>query len=336
MKQIIAFFALLFGVGYAAAGSDLQQAIDLWLGGNDTDSLPMLSTLAKSGDADARLLLAQIEITDKGPSPYRMSLDKDQSRALFRQEDPTSPFAKSWLTVEAEQGNALAQALLRARGSEPDLEVITQLVKLGAQQATDHPTLMVALYGTPEDREWLLNSPVTLPELEPYLKFLSGRPEQNGAGLAALRHITDENQDVSADDPETLGMAGLLALGIGFGDASSDNRWRQSVQNWVMTAPETLPIANVCDAHCGSQAAACGMAMMALAGGYYEVIRIDSPLEKLIPQGTFLNSPRAQLMTLRRAALARSETNNPPDLKAIAAYSQCAADLIRQERQAYR
>lgn len=334
MKQIIASFALLFGVGFAAAGSDLQDAIDLWLGGNDADSLPVLSKLAKSGDSDARLLLAQIEVTDKGPSPYRLSLSKQQARDLFRQVDETSPFATSWLTVEAQGGDPRAAALLRARSAEP--EVIAELAALGERQAMDHPSRIVSLYGTAQDRQMLAQSPHLLSELAPYVAYLSDMPEPRGDGLAALRHITGREDGIDAQDADTLGMAGLLALGFGFGDASRANRWHKAVQDWVMTAPETRPIANLCNAQCGSQASACGMAMMALAGGYYEVIRIDSPLEKLIPQDTFLNSQRAQLMTLRRAALARSETNNPPELSKIAAYSQCAADLIQQERQAYR
>lgn len=336
MKQIITMFALLFGVGFAAAGSDLQDAIDLWLGGNDSDSLPILSKLAKSGDTDARLLLAQIEVTDKGPSPFRLSLDKQQARDLFRQVDTTSPFAASWLTVEAQEGDDLAQSLLQARSAEPNPGVINRLAMLGERQATDHPSRIVSLYGSAEDRQDLLGNPYLLPELTPYVAYLSHDPEPRGDGLAALRHITGETDDVDATDPETLGMAGLLALGFGFGDADPSNRWHKPVQNWVMNAPETRPIANLCRAHCGSQAPSCGMAMMALAGGYYEVIRIDSPLEKLISQETFLNSTRAQLMTLRRAALARSETNNPPELRKIAAYSQCAADLIEAERKAYR
>ncbi|MBO9453309.1 hypothetical protein J7426_23825 [Tropicibacter sp. R16_0] len=336
MKQIIASLALLFGVGFAAAGSDLQEAVDLWLSGNDAESLPILSKLAKSGDTDARLLLAQIEVTDKGPSPYRLSLSKQQARDLFRQVDETSPFATSWLTVEAQSGDPLAAALLRARSADPDPEVILQLAALGEHQATDHPSRIVSLYGTPEDRQTLANSPHLLSELAPYVAYLSDTPEPRGDGLAALRHIIGRTEGIDANDAETLGIAGLLALGFGFGDASPANRWYKPVQEWVMTAPETRPIANLCNAQCGSQAPACGMAMMALAGGYFEVIRIDSPLEKLIPQKVFLDSKRAQLMTLRRAALARSETNNPPGLNEIAAFSQCAADLVQQERQAYR
>ncbi len=335
MKQIAASLALLFGVGFAAAGSDLQEAIDIWLGGNDTDSLPVLSKLAKSGDTDARLLLAQIEVTDKGPSPFRLALSKQQARDLFRQVDQTSPFATSWLMIEAQGGDPLAQALLQARSAEPNPNVIDQLATLGEHQATDHPSRIVSLYGTAQDRHDLSQNPNLLAELTPYVAYLSGEPEPRGDGLAALRRIAGDAQ-IDANDPDTLGMSGLLALGFGFGDTSPTNRWHEAVQDWVMTATETRPIANLCTTHCGSQASACGMTMMALAGGYYEVIRVDSPLEKLIPQDAFLNSQRAQLMTLRRAALARSETNTPPDLREIAAYSQGPSDLIRQERKAYR
>ena len=156
-----------------------------------------------------------------------------------------------------------------------------------------------------------------------------------GDGLAALRHI--QPQPVDANSDQALGMAGLLGLGLGYGDLSPDNPWRPAVENWVMTARSTTPIARLCDAECPEDTAACAFAFLALSGGYFEVIRYDSPLETVISQDQFLESPRARLMVLRRAALARTETNLEwlANSAPAAQLSNCAIDLVTKERKAY-
>lgn len=331
----VAVTTCLAGAPAATADQPLQEAVDLWLQGDDQESLPKLAELAAEGNPEARLLLARIETNDLGPSPYRQSLDRAQSRALFRYAD-VSTFGRSWLFVEAQTGNALAQALLKAKEAEPDLALIDQLNRLGEHQATDRPTRIVALYGDQDQRDALAADEAVMEELLPYLSYLSGTPEQRGDGLAALRHIQPEPVDAST--PEALGMAGMLALGLGYGDAASENAWRPAVENWLMSDSSTKPIADLCSEHCSAQVGACAFAFMAVSGGYYETIRYDSPLETVIPQDQFLDSPRARLMVLRRAALARTETNLEwlADSQELAEISSCAADLIQSERSKYR
>ncbi|MCP3972330.1 MAG: hypothetical protein GY717_18800 [Rhodobacteraceae bacterium] len=73
--------------------------------------------------------------------------------------------------------------------------------------------------------------------------------------------------------------------------------------------------------------------MLALSGGYYEIIRLDSPAETVISQDRFLTSPRARLMTLRRAAMTRAETDAElASLSQIGGISACAARLIATAR----
>ncbi|SDX28664.1 hypothetical protein SAMN05444358_104164 [Ruegeria halocynthiae] len=319
----------------ARADSSLGQAVALWLQGDDMQALPMLAELAAEGDVDARLLLGRIETSDLGLSPYRQSLGPERSRKLFRQKD-WSAFGQSWLTVEARAGNELAQALQQAKRPEPDLDLIAKLNAFGEHQATDYPTRIVALYGDVDMREKLLADDQVMQALKPYLTYLSQTPEPRGDGLAALRHIQPEPVDASSD--QALGMAGLLALGLGYGDVSPDNPWRVSVESWLMSSDSTRPIAQLCTEHCADDAPACAFAFLALTGGYFEAIRIDSPLETVIPQEEFLDSPRARLMVLRRAALARTETNLDwlSSTEPAAALSACAIKLINEERQAYK
>jgi hypothetical protein len=324
----------------ATAQDRLDQAISLWLDGNDAESLPMLAEEAKGGNPTARLLLARIETHDLGLSPFRLNLGKEASRELFRAPAPLRNFAPSWLTIEAEGGSQLAKALLAAKSTTPDLLLIRELQALGEAQAADHPTRILALYGTDDQRAQLATDPALLDDLRPYLNYLSTEPEPRGDGIAALRHIVpDLAETIDATNPDSNGMAGLLALGHPFGDLSSENQWRAAVSNWVLSDPSLQPVADLCRAGCETPETQsdCAFALLAFQGGYYEAIRVDSPLETAIPQQRFLESPRARLMTLRRIALLRTEANDSwlAEDTTIRSVSECAADMIAQERAHY-
>lgn len=333
---LIAIFIAWTGVAQAQAS--LTRATDQWLQGEDEQSLNALADLARKGNADARLLLGRIETMDLGPSPYRMSLTKLETRALFRDISGHGLFGRTWISVEAALDNELARIFQRAAQPVPRLGLIERLNRLGEHQAADHPTRILAHYGDAEMRKKLRAAEFLMTDLIPYLDYLSGAPEPRVDGLSALRYIvSNPNENISASDPDTFEMAGLLSLGFGSGNHNAKNRWRPAVENWLLSTPSTQPIADLCRDNCSDEAGHCAVAFLALSGGYYQVIRVDSPLEKLIPQDVFLASPRARLMALRRAALARSETNMTwlADHGEIAEISECAADLIVGERQKY-
>lgn len=328
----------LFTTNGALAQSVFDDAVDAWLQGDDQKSLPVLADLAREGHNKARVLLARIESMDRGPSPYRLSLSSPERRALFRDTSGPSRFGRSWLAVEAAEGNRLAEMFLRSRKPVAQLQTHFALWQAGERQATDYPTRIVALYGSSSARNGLASSEMMLPELKPYLAYLIDDPEPRGDGLAALRHMLGLTAEkVRADDPDTLGMAGFLALGFGFGDMSAENAWRGPIEDWLLRAPEARPIADLCRAECPRAPRACAVAFMALSGGYYEIVRLDSPYEAVIPQEMFLNSPRARLMTVRRAALARDEPNQKwlADGPGISRISACAADLVLDARAQY-
>lgn len=333
-RAFLSALCLTLFCGVGAADTALQRAVDLWLEGDDARALPMLSELAASGNSEARLLLARIETGDLGPSPYRQALSREQSRELFRQMD-WAPFGRSWLAVEAAEGNELAQALLQSKRPVPNLTLVENLIEMGEPEASDYPTRIIALYGDDGMRQSLLDNDRAMQDLRPYLSYLLLEPEPRGDGIAALRHIQPDPVDVQS--VPTLGMAGLLALGLGYGDVSPDNPWRPAVEDWLMTSKATRPIAGLCNAECPQETRACAFAFLALSGGYFEAIRYDSPLETVIPQDRFLDSPRARLMVLRRATLARTEANLDwlSNSAASAALSSCAMELIAKERAAY-
>lgn len=316
-------------------GKAFEAAIAAWLQDDDAGSLPILAELAQRGHAEARLLLARIETEDKGHSRFRSQLTTQQSRQLFRASTDHGHAYQSWLAVEAAEGNPLAILLLDAKKPWPSLEVIEQLSAAGEREATDHPTRIAALYAGPLEKQVLREGGNLQFDLVPYLDYLTGTPEPRGDGLAALRHIVPNRaEDVDPQDSDTLGMAGILALGLGYGDVSDQNRWRVDVESWVTDAKSTQPIAELCSQNCPTEAQKCGFAIFALTGGYFEAIRLDTPLESVIPQQVFLQSSRARNMTLRRATWARTETNLDwlSEAEDVEGISACAAEMIRVER----
>ena len=181
--------ALCLVAPVAAADTALRQAAELWLDGDDARALPMLADLAADGNVDARLLLGRIETSDLGLSPFRRALEPNQSRALFRQKGWTV-FGKSWIAVEAAQGNALAQALIQSKRPDPDPDLIARLIAMGEVEAADYPTRIIALYGDDDMRANLLASDTLLQDLKPYLNYLSLEPEPRGDLLDS--HISSD------------------------------------------------------------------------------------------------------------------------------------------------
>ncbi|MGR3617758.1 MAG: hypothetical protein ACU0BB_17215 [Paracoccaceae bacterium] len=334
----ITLFASLMISGFAQAGQRIDTAIGQWLSGTDHDSLPALATPASEGNRDAQLLLGRIETSDLGPSPFRLSHTGEETRALFRDNSGFSYFGQTWISVAADNADPLARALQKSVQPDPDPTLVVTLNDLGEHQATDYPTRIIALYGTQKQKQELAQSDGLQTDLKPYVQYLTGTAEPRGDGIAALRHIAgDAALGVDVTDPETLGMAGVLALGYGYGDLSEANPWRPIVENWLLSAPSTRPIADLCRAECTTEVGQCAFALLTLSGGYFETIRTDSPLESVIPQDQFLASPRARLMVLRRVALARAETNLSwlASHEEISEMSQCAADLVTRQRAAY-
>ena len=332
MPAFLAILFLFFGAPYAFAEDlNFEEAVQLWLLDDDERSLPALAKLAQNGDAKARILLSRIETQDFGPSAFRRELSVEEQRELFRPEK-VGKFHRNWLWIEADRGHQLAKLLHDAKKPDVQPELIKALIAAGEPEASYHPTRMLALYGAREVKQAYLEEDIILPQLRPYMRYLTGKSEQVGDGIEVLRHIT--GQAIETPDAEDEAMARLLALGEGWWASIADeNRHFNAVSNWVLSNPATLPISDICYANCAGEERKCAMGLFAMTGGYFEAIRLDSPVENYISQVEFLNSDRARGMTLRRAAFQRSETDGPViEDETLQRYNKCLAGLIQDER----
>lgn len=347
-KTLLATIASLFLSQITAAngleGTDdpkLQTAIKQWLSDNDEQSLPALSALAKDGNIAARLLLGRIEETDIGSasSSYVRSLNRQQRHELFRSGEDDQSFYPSWLAYEAGRGNTLAQNLFKARFTVVDLPLIEKLVKLGEPEASNDLLRTAGFYGSQVQLNQLLDNDSTPAEWRPLLYGYIQPIEMQAEGKYALRLIAGNTkaptpETLKSSDKDTLDAAVYMMLGLPFATISPESRWYDAVGEWFMTSDNMRPIANLCKRSCPQEPIQCAIGVMGLHGGYFESIRIDSPLENLIPQQQFLESPRAQGMALRRATLRRANTYRQEliSTEELANSSQCLADLVKKAR----
>jgi len=315
---------------------DLRTAIDLWLDNDDENSLSQLANLARSGNIAARLLLSRIERTERAPSAYREHLTIEEHKALFRNPNKRGLFSLSWMLSESESGNELARLFLLSYKPLVNLEAIRGLQSHGEIEATDHPVRIAALYGSEREKKTILSG-LGAPQMHPFVKSLQSPPRQLADGLSALEYILQfsDQKPLSSGELNSfkLTTARFLALGIPYGDISIDNPWRSSISHWLATGQETLPIRNACKLACGDNTEQCSLTLLGLTGGFYEAIRLDSPIENLISQESFLNSPRAASQAMRRGALIRAEYGGEiATLPEIANSSQCLATQVEVER----
>lgn len=324
-------------------GSDepaLVSAIDDWLDDDDASSLHVLSRLATDGNIAARLLLARIEITDRAPSAYVQRLSRAERLALYRPPG-TGVFRPTWLRKEAASGNTLAQALQASMTLGLNIPAIQTLLGVGEKEAIEHLVRKVAVDGSESDHRELASLLPAQSELAPYLYAFQYASEGYTPGETALRHmlrtmgVQPENL---RNDPDARVAATYVELGYQAGDLTPrfgpGNRFFDSVIGWVLTTPAGLPLAGLCRWRCtDAEIHSCVATGLGLAGGYYEIIRLDTPLENIIPQQQFLKSTRARNMALRRIAFAKTEAiEDVFTNEELKTRSNCLADAVLAQR----
>ncbi len=315
--------------------TDFQNAVDLWLADDDRNSLANLAVLAARGNRAARLLLARIEGTDRAASPFMRSLSRTERLDIYRPPKSSGAFYSSWLREESKAGNELADAFLVSGALGINIDGIDHLFHLGEPEAAEHMIRKIATDGGNEQRKKVLALIGETHELTPYVSAFLTMHEGPTTGLAALRYMLGKNgSTLSLDDPGTRAAARFADIGYQAGRHAffytPDNPYFMAIAEWVLSTGIASPLARVCRQACAPEAlSGCANLAFGLMGGYYEIIRLDSPLESVIPQDIFLNSARATGMVLRKMISFRAEQGDPVFTEAaLKSKSRCLASVL--------
>ncbi len=317
-----------------AQSSRFKQAISTWLDNKDDQSLPVLAELALEGNLAARLFLARIERTERELSNFLFNLSLQQRHALFRSPQSRGKFRLTWLQVEENLGNPLAKALSRSALSYVDLETIKILRSYGEILATDHLIRSASFHGDDEVRSKLLDG-LTYENLLPFVRSQTRPIDKYSLGLEALRQVIGGETPVPADNISQQDKEAILFLALGspFGKLDKANPWTAVIEQWLQNNEAVKPIHDICSQQCPHEVNSCAVNMLGLTGGYYEAIKLKTPLESIVSQSTYLKSTRAQLQVVRQAALRRAEDGSElVKISELSKKSQCLANLITTER----
>ena len=322
--------------------SGFQLAMAQWLADDDHQSLPLLSALADDGNRAARLLLSRIEFTDRSPQAHLLNNSRAKNHALFRHRVKDSPFPRSWITIEANRGNPLAQSLRLASEPGIDIDAIRHLYAIGEKEAAEHKIRKIAVDGSQQQHKQLAEFLGSDDSLAPYLRGFQFSREGMTTAKTAMQTILADIGNLNAieielaEDTDTRRAIAFVDIGYQAGrsavDYDSSGRHFEPLAEWIKQDETANPLLRICQRHCRqAQQSACLVTAFGLIGGYYELHRFDSPLETLIPQQTFLSSARAEGMMLRRIGSARSEATVPVfDRQALAERSQCLAQAVSE------
>lgn len=270
------------------------EAIQLWLDGSDLEALEALSSLAKSGNTAAQILLAQI--ASRGHMHVHVTSDLPRKDRVSLLRIPKGLSGKSWLT-EAQNNEPLATAILQSGKIGEKAPAIAALIEYGEPTAA----LLAA-------RSMLFQGESA--ELLEVLEGLDGKlPEE--ASVLLLRALY---QSENSDNGRYVGSARVGTLVLG------DESLQKYELAWTAASPRALvddsdlranvirlsdnvrswsPIKNFCEANCSNSRQSCtavGASALLAAGPF----PMRSPAESLIPNNVYWSSARVEADLVRQ------------------------------------
>ena len=300
----------------------LLAAVEVWLLDNDPDSLQVFAFHAGEGNKAARLLLARIEATEQAASNFVSGLTRKERIDLFRSDSGKGLFRPTWLKSEMKAGNKVAAVLLESANTTVNVPAIRTLYEIGEDEAAYDLIREVAGIGSQEDKEELANFLPPASELTPYLRALQNPVASFTPGHAALQRIIGGNEVIGpgyiypGPKHDTYAAAEFAEFGYQNGVEASDfdqlNSYYDDLASWIETDSATAAIATLCRRICNNEGArSCAITAFGLAGGYYKVIKFDSPLQASIKQSRYVTSDRAVGMVLRRVSFVKTAAGTP-------------------------
>ena len=354
--RIRIIFAGLFWVAvvitHSAQANDLSgfddpallAAIEVWLQDNDTESLPVFASLAGEGNKAARLLLARIEATEQAASNFVSGLSRKERIDLFRSDSGKGLFRPTWLKSEMQAGNKVAAVLLESSLTTVNVPAIRTLYEIGEEEAAYNPIRMVATSGSQDDKKELASFMPPGSELTPYLRAQQKPVKGFTPGHAALQMIIGGSEAVGSpsiftgSEHDTDAAVDFVEFGYQNGVEASafdqTNGYYDDMASWIEAESATAPIATLCHRICKNEdVKSCAITVFGIAGGYYKVIKFDSPLQALIEQSRYVTSDRAVGMLLRRISFVKTAAGTPMiSDRGLREKSTCLAKAVAEVR----
>lgn len=321
---ICQIFVILLMVGAPATAQStdprLAAAVEAWLADDDAASLPVISEMANAGDRNAQLLLSQIERETPagGETDWVLALDRNARKSLFRA--PGGLSGTPWVKQLARDGDDLATALEASKLPDATMDTAKALFAAGEVEQAKRLTweilergrfdailslppeepIFAALDFVPwmqgwfiggsvsaEQRKWIKVSPsegrltgmILVSRLAPILDSAMTPREPV---LRVVRALQGDAQELADEGGEAVEYAANLMA-------------RQARRDTDLGA-----LNGMCTRLCADEVGTCILGSVALLGGLERMMIQDTPYEALIPQATYVSSPRAQNTVERR------------------------------------
>ncbi len=262
---------------------EFAAAVQMWLQGDDLDSLEELSKLARSENRAAQVLLASIANRGILHRHATSGLTREERIALLR--IPGGLSGRSWI-AEAAKDEPLATALLQLSKSEERAAAIAALFELGEAQTALLAVESMLYRG---DGKALIDLYDRLPaEAQPLLHWLlyqaknSGLNEYVGSALAAIEL-----------DAEELSLSRLDWIALGPLTIVENRDVARAVTSLNRMVKPWTPVRSFCEERCQDTADACTTVGASLLFGM-GAFPLRSPLESAIPNSVYWSSPRME------------------------------------------
>ncbi len=288
-----------------------RQALTAWLADDEATALPALGDLADQGSRAAQILLALIDKSPDLQGPWLAALPRDDRIALMRA--PGGISGQSFMR-EAAESVPLAALWVALWDMAASTRVITDFAAMGEHRAAREAVVTLVAR-----EQHSFSSLADNPDYPPALRFYIWRE-----WLAASQHLDQMTQEILAlhpGDPQRLLSGEVVAP--------------EKLADWLMAAPEALPVRAMCEARCAETVPSCVLTLTEALGGPVRVMTLGSPVETLIPAEAFAQSQRGHAALMRRALLGATARMRPGLLARTAEGNACLGEIMATEAARY-
>ncbi|MEP0962033.1 MAG: hypothetical protein ABJG75_09530 [Roseobacter sp.] len=281
-----------------------NEAVQLWLDGSDLEALEAFSSLAKSGNTAAQILLAQI--ASRGHMHVHATSDLPRKERISLLRIPEGLSGKSWLTA-AQNSEPLATAILQSAKIGEKAPAIAALIEFGEPTAALLAAQSMLFQGESV-------------ELLEVLEGLDGKLPKEASVLLLWALFQSEN----SENGRYVGSARVGTLVLG------EEAFQKHELAWTAASPRALvedpdlranvirlsdevrswtPIRNFCEANCSETRQSCtavGASALLAAGPF----SMRSPAESLIPNDVYWSSARVEADLVRQIREVKSWRNS--------------------------